>query len=111
MMARETEIQKLVDDTISCVDNISRVNCPDALAEKIRKMQVGKISSIWDRAVYMFSRPLVAAACVALVIVADVLVLKNRDVVNGVATQTETPLSTGFATASAALIDSENIQP
>lgn len=110
MMPRETEIQKLVEEAYSGIENISRANCPDALAEKIRGMQSGKIISIWDKAVYMFSRPMVAAACVALVIVADVLLLKNRDVVNAVATQNE-PVSAGYATASAALIDTENIQP
>lgn len=106
-MSRESEIQKLVEDTLSGVDNISRANCPDALFEKIKRMQGGKIASFWDKAVYMFSRPMVAAACVALVIVADVLLLKEH---NAVSPQSES-VSVGYATASAALIDTENIQP
>lgn len=61
------------------LDGMSRAKCPDDMAKKAYEAYLRVPANIWDRAVLVLSRPMVAAACIAMIIILNIALLLNAE--------------------------------
>ena len=112
-MNRNENINKLIDEALSSVDDIKRAAAKPFLLTRIYARMNKGTETIWEKAGWFIGRPAVAFAGLCMIILINVMVVMfngsaNSDTVTEQITQTP---ADEFSYTVATIYDNENTQP
>jgi len=112
-MNKKENINKLVEEALSSVDSIKRATAKPFLLTRIHARMNKETVSLWEKAGWYISRPVVAFAglCLILLINAAVIVSKNSSTQTTNVEQTTQASSDEFSYTVATIYDVYNNQP
>lgn len=112
-MKNKENIHKLAEEALSSVDDIKRAAAKPFLLTRIHARMSKQTESLWEKAGWFISRPVIAFAglCLIILINAAVIVSKNSSAQTPVAEQTTQASSDEFSYTVATIYDYDNNQP
>jgi hypothetical protein len=112
-MNKHENMNKLVDEALSSVDDIKRAEVKPFLLTRINARMNKGTESVWEKAGWFISRPAVAFAGLCMIILINIMVvLLNGSANSGTVTeQTAQSPADEFSYTVATIYDTENTQP
>ena len=112
-MNKHENMNKLVDEALSSVDDIKRAEAKPFLLTRIHARMNKGTESVWEKAGWFISRPAVTFAGLCMIIVINIMVvLFNGSANSGTVTeQTAQTPADEFSYTVATIYDTENTQP
>jgi hypothetical protein len=108
-MNKKENIDKLIEEAMNSVDNISRAEAKPFLLTRINARMNKAKGSTWEKAGWFITRPAVALTGLCLVVMINAAVVVNRTSENTAAT--EQVQTDEFSYTVATIYDNENNQP
>jgi hypothetical protein len=112
-MNKNEHINKLIEEALYSVDNISRAEVKPYLLTRINSRMSKATESVWEKAGWFIGRPAVAftGLCMLLLINVMVVVLNKPSETATVAEQSAQTPADEFSYTVATIYDNENTQP
>ena len=112
-MNKKEQINKLIEEALNSVDNISRAEAKPYLLTRINARMRKGTESAWEKAGWFIGRPAVAftGLCLVLLINVMVIVINNTSDTTTVAEQSVQTQTDEFSYTVATIYDNENTQP
>lgn len=113
-MNKQEHINKLVEEALGSVDNISRAEAKPYLLTRIRARMDSATGSAWEKAGWFIGRPVVAFAGLCLIILINISVVMFNGTATNPAEATEQVAQSPadeFSYTVATIYDNENTQP
>ena len=112
-MNKKEQINKLIEEALNSVDNISRAEAKPYLLTRINARMRKGTESAWEKAGWFIGRPAVAftGLCLVLLINVMVIVINNSSDTTTVAEQSVQTQTDEFSYTVATIYDNENTQP
>ena len=112
-MNKKEQINKLIEEALNSVDNISRAEAKPYLLTRINARMRKGTESTWEKAGWFIGRPAVAftGLCLVLLINVMVIVINNTSDTTTVAEQSVQTQTDEFSYTVATIYDNENTQP
>ena len=112
MMNKNEHINQWVNEALNSFDGAGQAQPRPYLFTRLTAKMQKTETTVWDNALRFLSRPVVAMACVLLVIAVNVSVFTyNNTVGNAVAADEQYALADDYTNAVAVLNNIENIEP
>jgi hypothetical protein len=110
---KKTDIDKLINDALGSVDNVSRAGAKPYLLTRIHARMNRPFESVWEKAGRFIARPAVAftGLCMFILLNIAVVVFDNGSDASSVATEQAASQSDEFSYTVATIYDLENNQP
>ena len=112
-MNKKEQINKLIEEALNSVDNISRAEAKPYLLTRINARMRKGTESTWEKAGWFIGRPAVAftGLCLVLLINVMVIVINNSSDTTTIAEQSVQTQTDEFSYTVATIYDNENTQP
>ena len=112
-MNREEHINKLVEEALNSVNDVTRAEPKPYLLTRINARMSKVTESFWEKAGRFVGRPAVAFTGLCMVLLVNVIVIvSNKSSIPGMATEQVTQNTTDeFSYTVATIYDNENAQP
>ena len=112
-MNKKEQINKLIEEALNSVDNISRAEAKPYLLTRINARMRKGTESTWEKAGWFIGRPAVAFAGLCMIILINVMVVMyngSSDLSTATDQAAQTPADE-FSYMVATIYDNENTQP
>lgn len=108
----QNNINKKIEDTMHSIDGINKAN-PDPFFFTRLEARMEKENNVWVKITSFVARPMVAFACICLVIMINALVILSSSISNKTVAKQNTEYATvdEYAQMSTTLYDFENTKP
>ncbi len=111
-MKKNEHITQWVDEALNSLDGAAKAQPRPYLFTRLTAKMQKTETGVWDNALRYLSRPVVAMACVLLVIAANTAVFTfNNTSSSGAAADEQYAVADDYSNAVAVLNDIENIEP
>jgi hypothetical protein len=109
-MHKQEKINNLVNEALHSLDDVKQATGKPYLLTRINAKMQANPSSTWDVVLAFLSKPAVAFACIAIIIVINAMVLSNNNEVN-INTEDSYAIADEYNTGTIAINEIENIEP
>jgi hypothetical protein len=110
-MTNQEKINKQVDNALHSLDGIQQATGKPFILTRIKaKMQPNQTLSVWDTVLAFISKPVVAVACIALIIAINAWVLSDTNAINTNA-EDSYAIADEYNTNTVTINEFENIEP
>lgn len=103
-------IDKLIEETLDSVNDIKRAEAKPFLLTRINARMNNGSASVWEKAVWIISRPAVAFAGLCLILLINVMAMMNTADAKRTDNITQSPDEYAYTSVST-IYDIENTQP
>jgi hypothetical protein len=112
-MNKQEQINKLIEDALSSVDDAQRAEPKPYLLTRINARMNKGASSVWEKAGWLITRPVVAFSGLCMIVLLNVLaVMNNKTSDSGTVTeQTAQNQADELSYTTATIYDIDNTQP
>ncbi len=109
---KDNYINKLAEETLSCMDNHKKACAPPYLLTRIHaRLLQGKVT-VWDRISSFITRPVITVPGLVILIVLNLFIISsNNNTETFIGLKDETSVAQGFNITEVALYDVENVEP
>jgi hypothetical protein len=110
-MTKQEKINKQVEEALHSINDIKQAAGKPFLFTRIKaKMQPIPTYSAWDNILAFISKPLVAVACIALIVAINAWVLSDTNAIN-INTEDSYAIADEYNTNAVTINEFENIEP
>ncbi|MEO6253676.1 MAG: hypothetical protein ABIO79_10235 [Ferruginibacter sp.] len=112
-MNKQEHINKMIEEALTSVDDVKRAEARPFLLTRIHARMSKGTESVWEKAGWLITRPVVAFTGLCLIVLINVMVMMNNNAVNTGNANDQVALNSTdeFSSTVATIYDIENTQP